>query len=137
MRFGEGTTLEDLLKYIQEASRDSYGGVMPIYVDPIGLHEAEKSTKSILAGTDLDGVSLATSLRLCLEQLDLVHVVKDGLLLVTSLESQRDLGPTQDNDPFQIVGHCLLALIAAGFGGAAAPVVFALARDRSAGFTTA
>jgi hypothetical protein len=33
-------------------------------------------------------------------------------------------------DPFQIVGHCLLALIAAALGGMAAPFVCDLARAR-------
>jgi hypothetical protein len=121
------TTLEDFLNTIRDAARASYG-VIPIYVDPIGLQEAEKSMTSTVRGVDLEGVPLGTALSLCLKQLDLQHVVKDGLLLITSVESEDQTIPSQFNDPFQIVGHCLLALIAAALGGAAAPFVCDSAR---------
>ena len=67
---------------------------------------------------DLEGVALKTSLRLCLAQLDLTYSIRDGLLLITSEESA--VTPIYQ-DPFLIVGHCLLALLAAGFGGHRGP----------------
>jgi hypothetical protein len=85
---------------------------------------------SIVQGIDFDGIALHTSLGLILKQLDLAFVVKDGLLVVTSAESVDYLYPSTYDDPFQIAGHCVLALIAAGFGGVAAPLVCDLARRR-------
>jgi hypothetical protein len=132
MRLNDGATLDDVVKYVRQATRASYGGTIPMFVDPIGLAEADKSTRSTVAGIDLDGVSLGTSLSRCLRQLDRQYVVKDGLQLVTSAESEEQLVPSQYTDPFQIVGHCLMAPIAAGLGGAAAPVVCDLARKARA-----
>ena len=43
--------------------------------------------------------------------------MRDGLLLITSLESMDYLLKDTDRDPFQIVGHCLIAVIAAVLGG--------------------
>ena len=119
MRFPEETPLEDVLKSIQAATRGLDGKSLPIYVDPIGLQEAEKSMTSVVL-MDLEGVPLKTSLRLCLKQLGLKYSIRDGLLLITSEES----APTPVyEDPFLIVGHCLLALFAAGIGGFVAPLV--------------
>ena len=90
-----------------------------MYVDPAGLEEAKKTMWSSVA-FDLDGVALKTSLRLFLKQLGLVYMVRDGLLLITSAESA--VTPVYQ-DPFLIVGHCLVTLLAAGLGGIAAPLV--------------
>jgi hypothetical protein len=128
MRFPDETTLEEILKYIREATRDAHGRVIPLYVSPIGLQVAEKSMTSIVRGIDLEGVKLATSLRLCLKQLELAYVVRDGVLVITSEIDAETLFTSPTDDAFQIVGHCLLALIAAGLGGAAAPLVCDLAR---------
>ena len=120
MRFPQETPLEDVLKYIQSATRGPDDKRIPIYVEPVGLQEAEKSMTSTVA-IELEGVALKTSLRLCLKQLCLSYSVRDGLLLITSEES---LTMPIYQDPFLIVGHCLLALLAAGFGGSAAPRVW-------------
>ena len=115
--FPDGTTLEDFLKRVQEATRSPNGEVIPIYVEPIGLAEAEKSMKSTLEGVHLEHVALRTRLRLCLRQLDLAFHVRDGLLVITSQESDDELEVFPTDDYFQIVGHCLLSLVAAGLGG--------------------
>ena len=128
MRFPEGTSLEDLLTYIRDATRGADGKVIPIYVDPIGLSESDKTMTSSIKPIDLDDVALRTSLRLCLYQLDLDSTVKDGVLLITSRESMDQLWTSIDKDPFQIVGHCFLAVFAASLGGLAAPFVCNLAR---------
>ena len=130
MRFPDDTTLEEVATYIQRATRGSDGRVIPIYIDPIGLQEAEKSMTSTVRGFDLEGVRLRTSLRLWLRQLDLAYVVKDGLLLITSRQSEDNELIFRLDDPFQILGHCMLALIAAALGGAAAPLVCDLARQQ-------
>ena len=129
MQFEE-KSLDDLLKYVKLATKESDGKAIPIFVDPIGLQEAEKTMNSMINPIDLEGIELQTTLGLCLKQLGLAFVVKDGLLEITSIESWDELNTSPYDDPFQIVGHCLLALIAAGLGGVAAPVVCDLARGR-------
>jgi hypothetical protein len=92
---------------------------IPIYVDPIGLAEAEKTMGSV-AQIDLDGVPLKTSLHLYLAQLDLAYSIRNGVLVITSVESARTPAYV---DPFLTAGHCLLALLAAGLGAILAPLV--------------
>ncbi len=53
--------------------------------------------------------------------------MKDGCLRITCEDQELKLDGA---DPFQIVGHCLLALLAAGIGGVLAPLVAAVSRDR-------
>ena len=120
MRFPQETPLEEVLKYIQSATRGPDDKRIPIYVEPVGFQEAEKNMTSTVA-IELEGVALKTSLRVCLKQLCLSYSVRDGLLLITSEER---LTMPIYQDPFLIVGHCLLALLAAGFGGSAAPRVW-------------
>ncbi len=83
MSFANETTLDDILKYIKQATASpTYNGI-PIYVDPIGLQEAEKSLRSTVT-IDVEQVPLRTSLSLLLNQLGLAHQVKDGVLTTTS-----------------------------------------------------
>lgn len=120
MSFANETPLDDVLKYIKQATTTpTYAGI-PIYVEPIGLQEAQHSLNSTVQ-LDLDGIPLKTTLRLCLKQLGLDYAVKDGYLLITSedfISSDLDF-----EDPFLIVGHFLLAMIAAAIGGVAAPLI--------------
>ena len=127
MRFADDATLEELLTSIRNATKGPGGTAIPIHVDPIGLQEAEKSMTSTVTGLNFEGVRLETSLRLSLKQLDLVYFGRDGLLTITSVESEARLWTSPNDDPFQIVGHCLLALI----GGMAAPFVCDRVRMRS------
>ena len=118
MRFLDDTPLEDVLKYVRGAMTGQTGKGISIYVDPIGLQEAEKSMTSTIRNIDLDDVPLKTSLRLCLDQLDMTYRIRDGMLFITSKESE--VTPVYQ-DPFLIVGHCVLALLAAAFGAIVAP----------------
>ena len=120
MRFPKETSLEDVLKYIKKATTGADGKSIPIYIDPIGLQESEKSLTSTIT-IDVEGVPLRTTLHLCLKQLGLTYEVKDGYLMITSDLSGDVLLVSED--PFLIVGHSLLALIAAVFGGVAAPLI--------------
>ena len=83
MSFGDDTPLEDVLKYVKEATRGSIKSGIPIYVDPIGLQEAEKSMTSTVR-IDLKSSPLKDTLRLLLDQLDLAYVVKDDVLMIIS-----------------------------------------------------
>ncbi len=85
MSFSEDTPLEDVLKYVKQATRSpAFPEGIPIYVDPIGLQEAEKSITSTVRNMDLVGIPLKVTLKLLLNQLDLTYKVKDGLLTITS-----------------------------------------------------
>ena len=72
------------------------------------------------------------TLRLCLAQLGLAYVVRDGLIEVTSPGIAAYLTRSARADAYQVAGHCVLALIAAGFGGLAAPIVCELTRKSTA-----
>ena len=131
MRFIEETPLEDVLKYIAMATSTPDHPGIPIYVAPAALQAAERTLQSTVS-IDLQGVPLKTTLRLCLEQLGLVYRVEDGCLQITieDLIEDREDTRLESDDPFLIVGHCLLALIAAGIGGVLALLVAAASRDR-------
>jgi RNA polymerase sigma factor (sigma-70 family) len=84
MSFANETPLDDVLKYIKQATTSkTYAGI-PIYIDPKGLSEANKSLTSTVS-IDLDGVPLKTTLRLLLKQLDLAYCVRDGVLIISSV----------------------------------------------------
>jgi hypothetical protein len=87
MSFPNETPLEDVLKYLRQATKasDLPDGI-PIYVDPLGLQEAEKTMVSPVS-IDVKDVPLRTSLSLLLKQLGLAYRLKDGLLVITSQES--------------------------------------------------
>ena len=121
MRFPKQTPIEDVLKYIKGATSGADGKGIPIYVDPVGLQEANVNLTSPVS-IELDGIPLKWSLRVCLKQLGLAYAVRDGFVMI-SVEGA--VMPVYD-DPFLIVGHCLLALVAAWLGGVLGP----LATDR-------
>jgi hypothetical protein len=122
MPFPTETPLETLLLHVKETTSALDGKGIPVYVDPIGLQEAEKSMTSTVI-FDAKDVPLQTSLRVCLRQLGLAYRVKDGFVMITcDSDVESELLPIAEN-PFMIVGHSLLALLAAAFGGIAAPVV--------------
>jgi hypothetical protein len=120
MRFPHETPLEDVLKYVQATALGPDGRGVPIYLDPVGLNEAQK-TKTSPVQIELEGVPLSTSLNLALQPLGMTYYVKDGLLEITS-EGCYDR-PYELEDAYQVVGHCLLALVAAVLGGLLAPLV--------------
>jgi hypothetical protein len=120
MHFPHATPLKDVLKYIRATALCPDGRGIPIYVDPVGLNEAEKSETSPVQ-LELEGVPLSTTLRLILRQLGMTYYVKDGLLEITS-DGCYDR-PYELEDAFLVVGHCLLALVAAMLGGLLAPLV--------------
>lgn len=94
MRFANETPLEEFIKKVKEltADKDDPEGVM-VYVDPVGLSEAEKTLASPIT-LDLANVKLDTALRLALSQLDLrFYVANDGILMITS-----KMGKTEEKD---------------------------------------
>jgi Domain of unknown function (DUF4139)/N-terminal domain of unknown function (DUF4140) len=90
MKFATETPLEEVIKYIRGATSGSaFPEGIPIYVDPQGLQDADKTMASTIS-IDLEGVPLRTTLRLLLEQLGMVYRVKDGLLKITSTATEDD-----------------------------------------------
>jgi hypothetical protein len=87
MSFANETPLDDVLKYVKQATTTPTFNGIPIYVDPIGLQEAERSMNSTVQ-IDLEGVPLKTTLRLILKQLGLTYTVKDGFMIITSEDSE-------------------------------------------------
>jgi RNA polymerase sigma factor (sigma-70 family) len=96
MSFANETPLEDVLQYIKQATTaPNYAGIQ-IYVDPLGLQEAEKTLTSTVQ-IDLHGIPLRRTLQLALKPLGLGYFVEDGILIITSQESgdEGGLDPTQ------------------------------------------
>jgi hypothetical protein len=101
MNFPQEQPLEDVLKYIKQATQGAgYGGI-PIYVDPIGLQEAEKTMTSPVS-IDLEGVPLRRTLQLLLTQLGLCYYVDDGLLVITSQSSELTALPPSIQRPLSL-----------------------------------
>ena len=83
LRF-ERTSLENVFKIVASATRrgpDDRG--IPIYVDPMGLEEAEKTLATPVSFT-AEGEPLRSALDRLLKSVSLNYTVKDGFLLVTS-----------------------------------------------------
>ena len=116
MSFANETPLEDVLKYIKSATQGPNDSGVPIYVDPVGLNEAEKTLTSPVT-LDLEGVPLKTTpLRLLLKQLGLTYTVKDGLLTITS-ESSEDQPTEIRVYPVADLAIIPLSLVGGGGGG--------------------
>ena len=118
MHFPSETPLEDILKHIKSETEARIGKPIPIYVDPYGLQEAHQTMSSKVV-IDVEGATVKNCLSRCLKQLDLTFSVRDGFLMITDAGT---VLPVYE-DPFLIVGHCFLALIAAAVGGVLAPLV--------------
>lgn len=87
MSFPNETPLEDVLKYLKQATTGPADAGIPIYVDPLGLQKANIAMTSGVM-IDLEGIPLRRSLQLVLSQLGLVYFVDDGILCITNEGSQ-------------------------------------------------
>ena len=102
MPFAAETPLTEVIKFIKSSTRGAtLPEGIPIYVDPIGLSEADKTMQSTVRDLAVEGVPLRTTLRLLLSQLGLTYRVSDGLLKITSEESaeQAEQGRFSGDDP--------------------------------------
>jgi hypothetical protein len=119
MPFREPTALEDFLKYLRATAKAADGRDLSIYVDPIGLQDADKSMQDTIQ-IDLENCSIGTALRIALRQLNLTTDVRDGMVYITSYSSD---DPPGGIDYYLLVGHCFLAMISAGLGALLVPLV--------------
>ncbi len=90
MNFPTDTTLEDVVRYIEKATADKadFPEGIPIYVDPQGLQDADKTMASTIV-LNLKNLPLETTLGLLLKQISLTSSVnKDGLLFITSMSDE-------------------------------------------------
>jgi RNA polymerase sigma factor (sigma-70 family) len=85
MNFASPTPFKDVLKYIQVATSGPKDAGLPIYVDPKALEDADVNDDSTIV-MNLEGVPLKTTLRLLLKQLKLAYCVRDGVLIISSIE---------------------------------------------------
>lgn len=146
MEFPEPTRLADLLAYVGQSTGGPGRPGIPIHVDPLGLAEAERTLDSKVS-IDIQDEPLKVTLRVALARLGLTYEVRDGLLRVISEDSTHDeddpfYGSTSHigdhlfldretrlalsadlRDPYLVVGHCLLAMAAAGLGAAAGRIL--------------
>lgn len=84
LHFPRETPLEDVLKAIRTATSSGPGdGGVPIYVDPVGLKQANKTIQSTVT-IDIEGILAETALRLVLKQLGLAYQIKDGLVTISA-----------------------------------------------------
>jgi RNA polymerase sigma factor (sigma-70 family) len=91
MHFGQETPLEDVLEYVRDQTvSETLPRGIPIYVDPVGLEETEKTLASTVR-IDVTDIPLRVTLRLVIKQLGLVYSVGNGILTITSAGSE---GPT-------------------------------------------
>jgi hypothetical protein len=117
----EPTPLTDVLASIKSELRHREEWDIPIYVDPVGLQEAEKTMQSPVQ-MEMNDVPLRTTLGLLLRQLGMIYEVRGGLIHITSAAAN-DFDPVPAYvDPYLLIGQCVLALLAACLGGVAAPI---------------
>jgi Domain of unknown function (DUF4139)/N-terminal domain of unknown function (DUF4140) len=87
MHFSTDTSLADVVKYIRGVTTSPvFPDGIPIYVDPIGLQDSDK-TMADTVKIELTQVPLRASLILLLRQLSLTYGIHDGLLHITSTAS--------------------------------------------------
>lgn len=87
--FPNETPLEEILIYFRKQTiTPEFPNGIPMYVDPIGLQEAEKTTNSPVT-LDVERIPLKTAIRLILEQVGMIYEVDSGVLRITSANSDR------------------------------------------------
>lgn len=93
MKFPDDTPLADVISYLRETTKSAaFPEGLPIYVDPQGLQDSDKTMASTVA-IELEGIPLKTTLTLLLRQLGMVYHVRDGVLILTSASSDDDPSP--------------------------------------------
>ena len=83
MNFANKTPLDDVLKYLKQATTTPAFSGLPFYVEPQGLQEAGRSLNSTIA-MNVENTPLKVTLPKVLAQVGLAYVVKDDLLIISS-----------------------------------------------------
>ncbi len=129
MPFAQETALEEVLNYIKSKTITlQFPEGLPIYIDPVGLTEAEK-TMSTPVTCSVNGPPLRTSLSLMLRQLDMTSEIHDGVLRITSLTSAN--AQLFEPEAYHRIGHCWCAWLLGLIGGCAALYLHSTSVPRS------
>lgn len=105
LTYADGATLDDVLKEIKRRTTKNPGlpkipSGIPIYVDPIGLQEAETNMNApIRRPPGADALSLGEHLRRILDSLGLVYTVKDDFMMITSEDSRDQTTEVKPDQP--------------------------------------
>jgi hypothetical protein len=105
LTYADGAALDAVLKDIKmrttkNPSLPKVPAGIPLYVDPIGLQEAERSLSStVKRPSPADTLTLGEHLRRVLDPLGLGYQVQDGFLMITSKE-EVDVPVDEDVDPY-------------------------------------
>ena len=100
LTYPDDASLEQLLKDIKfhSTGQPKLPAGIPIYVDPIGLSEADKTMTSTVKRPPPDqNLTLREHLRRVLKTLGLDFTIRDGFLMITSQEA---LDERSDDDPY-------------------------------------
>ncbi len=101
MQFANETPLDDVIKYLKANFTDKGKKDVPIFINPRGLEEAEKSMSSVII-IDIQDVPVRTTLRLILNQLDLDYRVREGMIYISSKQQfEEEEEPAQVGARFQ------------------------------------
>jgi hypothetical protein len=93
LTYSDGDHLDDVLKEIKRQTTKNpklpkLPAGIPLYVDPLGLQEAEKSLNSrVTKPQSADKLALGEHLKRILDPLGLAFTTKDGFLMITSKDS--------------------------------------------------
>jgi hypothetical protein len=107
LAYQDGDALSNVLKDIKMQTTKNpklpkIPAGIPIYVDPIGLQEAERSMNSpVKRPPSADTLTLGEHMRRVLGSVGLDYVVKDGFLMITSKESL-NLPTGGEVDPYRL-----------------------------------
>jgi RNA polymerase sigma factor (sigma-70 family) len=85
LKYPNETPLERVLSDLARATQGPNDTGIPIYVDPVGLNEAEKTMTSPVV-IDVEGVPLKNTLPRLLAPLGLAYCVCDGLVIISNIE---------------------------------------------------
>jgi hypothetical protein len=89
--FADETPLSDVLAFIRKETRADGNKELPIYVDPAGLSEAERTLESAVR-LDVPGITLVKALELIVKQLSLrFYVQEDGIVVITAADADLDI----------------------------------------------
>jgi hypothetical protein len=108
MSFADETPLEDVLKYIMQATATPTSSGIHIYVDPMGLLEAGREPTSTIQ-INMEGVPLKTTLKTALNSIGLTYEIDEMILVVTSKDSRKQTPPSKPAWPSDPATRAILA----------------------------
>ena len=91
MPFAAETPLSEFVEYLKSVvTTPDFPGNIPVYVDPIGLREAEVTLESSIQ-IDLRTIPLRRTLHLALRPLGLAYTVMDGMVVISTPDQLDEL----------------------------------------------